>query len=442
MASIALYPADAQIRSLERFTPRHRGVGGFESLTSLLSQLACDHSCSPYNLIHHVLVPESERANSRWTHVRSGEGHLINAYGDVALAMSNAVTAATGIDALNLTALSLRKICDPKGKHFMRRWRSWCPTCYLEDRSHGVSAWDPLYTYVRSTNLCVWHMLPLRIFCEACHRPQRPIPNLPFLDLCEYCRADLAIQSHPELAPDTNVKYELWAATAFMNLLDGMAQGMDLSANNFIQNILSIRDTHFGGRTRTMSCSLGLAKSSIKNWIERQSRPTWLSLVDLGWRLDMPPAQLASANLSLTDPAYWRVGGPQVLDSQHRRRSEADLRALEGRLKAMSIGKDLSFSAEGGLTAASRLLGVTTDYLKRQFPDLAHEIIAARVAAVKSRGTVLKQLSINRIELARRTLATAGLRPTTRNLRKTGILSVSELIGANAPASKSPVDKK
>lgn len=442
MALVALHPSDAHIRSLERLAPRHRGVGGFESLTSYISRLACHHSCSPYNLIHHVLVPESERSNSRWTHVRSGEGHLLNAYGDVAQAMSNSVTAATGIDALNLTALSLRKICDPAGKHFMHRWRSWCPTCYLEDRSQGISAWDPLYTYARSTNVCVWHLRPLRTNCDACHKPQRPIPNIPYLDLCEYCRSDLAIQAHPEVPPNVNMKYELWAAASFMSVLDAMDQGVGLSAMSFVQNIVTIRDTHFFGKTRTMSCSLGLAKSSIKNWIERQSRPTWLSFVDLGWRLDMPPAQLSSANLSLTDPTYWRVRDPQVLDSPHRRRSDADLRELEHRLREMSTGNDLSFSVDGGLTAASRVLCVTPGYLKRQFPELANAIVTARDATLKSRSALLKQHRLSRIELARRTLATEGINPTSRNLRKTGLLSVSDLIEAKAPVGKKPVEKK
>lgn len=324
----------------------------------------------------------------------------------------------------------------------MHRWRSWCPTCYLEDRSQGISAWDPLYTYARSTNVCVWHLRPLRTNCDACHKPQRPIPNIPYLDLCEYCRSDLAIQAHPEVPPNVNMKYELWAAASFMSVLDAMDQGVGLSAMSFVQNIVTIRDTHFFGKTRTMSCSLGLAKSSIKNWIERQSRPTWLSFVDLGWRLDMPPAQLSSANLSLTDPTYWRVRDPQVLDSPHRRRSDADLRELEHRLREMSTGNDLSFSVDGGLTAASRVLCVTPGYLKRQFPELANAIVTARDATLKSRSALLKQHRLSRIELARRTLATEGINPTSRNLRKTGLLSVSDLIEAKAPVGKKPVEKK
>lgn len=426
---VQLFPADAQIPALAPLSPRSRGRGGVEALTSFIAGLALHHRCAPHGLVHYVLVPESERLSGRWSKVRSGEGHLVNAYGKVASLMAAAVSRTTGVEAHKLTAVGLEAICDPKGKHFMHTERPWCPSCYLEARRAGSPVWDPLYTYARSSTVCVWHEKGLRFSCLHCKRGQRLIPRTPFLDLCEFCGADLAAQPHPSDGEQASTK-DLWFARAFMDLIEAMGRCEVLSAANFLRSVIAIRDTHFGGGTRTLSVGLRLAKSSAKNWIERGSRPTWMSLVDLGWRLDISPTQLVGSSLSLTEPSLWRIDDAQVLDREHRRRTVLELRRLGRMLRQIVRGEIDEIPSGVGLRAIARRLGVTPGFLGRKFPQTAQAVINQRKEQQEALAARRDSEKIARIETVRAALAGQGLPDTTRNLRRIGGLSVSELIEA------------
>jgi hypothetical protein len=425
--TVSLFPLDIKVPSLSPLPAMRRGGLGVESLSSLFAKLALEHCCAPYSLVHRVLVPISERLSPRWVRVRAGEGQLVNGYGSVASSMSDALFRSTGMDGKLLTALALAEFCDPKGKHFMHMERPWCPSCYQEARFSGTPVWDPLYTYVRSTRVCVAHGKPLRFQCERCRKSQRHIPRIPFLDLCEHCGADLAIQAHP-LLDASRLEQDIWVAKAFLGVMDAAGAGEHLSAENFVQNLIAIRDTHFGGHTRTMSRVLGLAKSSAKNWIERGSRPTWLSLVDLAWRLNVPPVQLVSATQVITTPEEWRFGEAQILDREHRRRSVLELRSLGQRLRRIARGVDDSIPADIGLAGVARRLGERAEFLKRKFPRSAQAVVEARDARMREHSQHQTAERDQRISTAEQRLHERGLAGTTRNLRELGGLCVTDLI--------------
>lgn len=427
LQTASLFPLDIRVPSLSPIPAMRRSGLGLESLSSLFSKLALEHCCAPYSLVHRVLVPISERLSPRWVRVRAGEGQLVNGYGNVAISMSDALFRSTGMEGKLLTAIALAEFCDPKGKHFMHKERPWCPTCYQEARYSGTPVWDPLYTYVRSTRVCVAHRRPLRFQCERCRRGQRHIPRIPFLDLCEHCGADLAIQSHPQLDA-SRLGQDIWAANAFLGVMDAAGAGEELSVENFTRNLTAIRNAHFGGQTRTMSRVLGLAKSSAKNWIERGSRPTWLSLVDLAWRLNIPPCQLVGPTQVITTPEEWRPGEAQILDREHRRRSVLETRSLGQRLRRIARGEDELIPGELGLAAAARRLGEQPDFLKRKFPRTAHRLVEARHASLRESSQHQTAERDLRIAAAEERLSERGLPGTTRNLREVGGLSVTDLI--------------
>lgn len=432
MTKAILINVGTAIRPLGDTQPRQRGAGGIEAISSYIAAQALRHSCSPYTLFSSVLIPSDERLNVRWRRVRWGESHLINSYGDVAFAVAGSIECAAGIEgALRMTLRGLELICDPKAKHLMHPTRPWCPECYREARDRRLPAWDALYTYVRTTRVCVWHRSNLRFCCEQCRLGQRYLPRFPFLDYCEHCGADLATQRvDPAIRGSSTEEATGWIARAALDMIDSLGRGHNLATQHFARNVQGLMNRHFGGKETPFAARLGLAASSPKNWLKRGSAPTWSSLVDLGYRLDIPPAQLCSPEPALTDPQYWRKLPSAVLDKPHVRPS-AELLArvkceLSSRLGLQGIipGAQLE-----GLPRLAKRLQVSLGVLKRNFPEECSLLVAQRVEIRRtSREAALRERD-QRMSEAVVAVAEQGLPITGRNLKRTGRLKVSDVIG-------------
>lgn len=221
-----------------------------------------------------------------------------------------------------MTLHGLQPLCDPRAKHLMHPTRPWCPECYMEARAREVAAWDALYSYVRTSKVCVWHRRELLLCCTKCGLGQRYLPKFPFLDFCEHCGADLAKQGdEPRPREEDLADAKLWIARAAVDMVDNICRDQSMSADYFVRNVQRLMDEHFRGKEKPFALRLGLAGSSPKNWVKRGSAPTWSSLVDLGYRLDIPPAQLCSPDPALTDPQYWRQLPTASSDKPHVRPS-------------------------------------------------------------------------------------------------------------------------
>lgn len=410
--------------------PRERGVGGIEALSSYISNQALDCHCAPYTLFSSVLLPADEGLNSRWKRVRFGESHLINGYTDIARVVAAAVDASAQINfARQMTFLGLERLCDPIGKHFMHPFRPWCADCYLEARSHDVPAWDPLYSYVRTSKVCIWHELPYMFACRKCSRGQRYVPKFPFLDLCEHCGADLASQMPDEQLDDRLLEEHLWFSHAARDIISHMRNGHDLTAENFAHNIRALMDMHFNGKERPFAVRLGIAGSGPKNWTKRGSAPTWTSLVDLAHRLDIPPSRLGSAQAALTDPQHWRHGAATVLDQPHLRPPIDLLRRIKAELLKEPIFCESGhkFTVEG-INGLAKRLNVGVALLKRHFPEECKLSIAKRKKLRTLLGMANLEERDQRLHAAAAAVTAQGLPLTERNLKRTGLLRVNDLV--------------
>jgi hypothetical protein len=410
--------------------PRRRGVGGVEALSSYISAQALDCHCAPFTLFSEVLIPAKKDLRTRWQRVRFGESHLINGYTDIASAVAASVDTCAGINfAREMTFLGLKDLCDPIGKHFMHLTRPWCGACYLEARSHGIPAWDPLYSYVRTSKVCVWHKAPFLFMCAKCNRGQRFLPKFPFLDHCEHCGADLAIQAAQDHPDGQSLDEHLWFAQAALDTIWHMSRGEALTAEHFGNNVLALMNRHFKGKERPFAVRLGIAGSGPKNWTKRGSAPTWASLVDLAHRLEIPPAQLGSAEATLTDPQYWRHRPAAALDQPHLRPAKALLRQVRAELRKepVIIQNGRLFTVES-LNALARRLNIKVALVKRHFPEETQKSIADR----RHLRTLLRMEGIRerdeRLHAAAAAVKQHGLPLTERNLKRTGLLKVSDLV--------------
>jgi len=425
------------IPSLGSRQPRQRGAGGIEALSSFISAQALDHSCSPYTLFSSVLIPSEEKLNIRWRRVRWGESQLINSYGEVAAAIADAVESCTGISKVRrMTLNGLQSLCDPRAKHLMHSTRPWCPDCYMEARAREIPAWDPLYSYVRTSKVCVWHKRKLVFCCAKCGLGQRYLPKFPFLDFCEHCGADLAKQGGTPLPEEAALdEANFWIARAALDMLASIGRDQSMSAANFARNVRRLMDEHFRGKEQPFALRLGLAGSSPKNWVKRGSAPTWASLVDLGYRLDIPPAQLCSPESPLTDPQYWRQLPAASLDKPHVRPSAQTLTRVRSeltkRLELPDVGTGLPLE---GLPRLAKRLQVSLGVLKRNFPGECARLIGQRLDAMRARRVIAEGERAQRMSTAVAALSKMGLPLTSRNLKQTGHLKVSDVVSPSKPA--------
>lgn len=430
MTRIKIFPPSSEIPSLSALRPRQRGPGAVEALSSHLIALAHDHSCSPYTLIHQALIAPSQQLSSRWRRVRFGESQLVNGYLEVAHHLCEAVAhCSLRTDIKNMTLIGMQSFCDPRGKHVLRRVRPWCPECYREARAHGISPWDPLYTYVNTTNVCVWHQTVLCVACEKCGGSQRFVPKFPFLDLCEKCGADIATQSSAPLQTGRTLNDELWFARAAMHLIETLQSGVPLSANNFAKNIQLLIDQYFQGNRQQFAKKLGVAGSGPKNWIDRGSYPSWASIADLGFRMEIPPTQLAAADLPMTDPTYWRYVDPLVLDSPHIRPAADTLDAARAALnQAINMARADPTSLPDSIEVITRKLGVRRSLLKRHFPEEYSVLVSLRSSAAQYLAQRAAADRSQRLASAARDILSSGNLPTSRRLKLQKGIKVSDVI--------------
>lgn len=430
MTRVRILPKSSDIPVLSSLKPRQRGPGSIEALSSHLIALSQHHSCSPYTLLHQVLIPPSQQLNLRWRRVRFNESQLINGYLDVAQFLSETVESCSqGENIKNMTLIGMQSFCDPVGKHVLRRVRPWCPECYREARARDIPAWDPLYTYVNTTTVCVWHQAVLRVECEKCGAAQRFVPRLPFLDLCERCGADMAMQSSSPLKTGRTLNDELWFARAAMHLIETLESGVPLSADNFAKNIQLLINQHFDGNRQQFAKKLGVAGSGPKNWIDRGSHPSWASIADLGFRMEIPPTQLATSDLPMTDPIYWRYADRLVLDAPHIRPAIETLGAAREALNcAIKMARADPTSLPDSIEVITQKVGVRRSLLKRHFPEECKALVKLRSSAVQHLALKAAAERSRRLASAVQDIAASGKLPTSRRIKLQKGIKISDVI--------------
>jgi hypothetical protein len=218
-------------------------------------------------------------------------------------------------------------------------------------------------------------------------------------------------------------------ARAAMDVIDAMYRGSILSADQFFLNIQEIIAKYFDGQFAKFSRALSLGGSNPKNWIVRKSSPTWASVADLSYKLNVPPSQLCSQQMVLTDPTYWREGTLRPLDRPHHRPTHEDLiavkAALDERLKVTQIKS--AYDLEG-IESIARRLGVSPGTIKRNFPEEHAKLIAQREELRIGLHEIRRQERNARLAAAIAETSESQLPITSRNLKRTGKIKVSDLV--------------
>jgi hypothetical protein len=138
---------------------------------------------------------------------------------------------------------------------------------------------------------------------------------------------------------------------------------------------------------------------------------------------------LGSAEAILTDPQYWRYRPAAALDRPHLRPDDALLKRVLAELRKEPVVKEKgrTYTVESLKNLAKRMrIGVAL--LQRHFPEEAKKSVDQRKrlrALIRMDGVRERE---ERLRAATAAVTAQGLPLTERNLKRTGLLKVSDLV--------------
>jgi transcriptional regulator with XRE-family HTH domain len=219
---------------LYNMAPAGLGTGFVESATGYSSRLAAAHNVTLAVLFGHEIAPLLDKNHLRNSEARSNKNAVLsNSFRSLAPAVDGHGTIAkTYIASLQkltmrgdlpfMTMLPWKEVISHR--HLIRPIRVWCPACYDEWHSSGVTEYDPLLWSLAVITVCTRHRRRLRSRCHRCRRELRPLASRSRPGYCSMCHAWLGEPAQNTLPPaeflaDDEFKWRRWIYEQTCNLL-------------------------------------------------------------------------------------------------------------------------------------------------------------------------------------------------------------------------------
>ena len=233
---------------------------------------------------------------------------LCNSIGIISSRYIEALTNASNgnINAQFLTLHPLRSLCENNARGLQKQFMEWCPECWRLDRETGESPYVRLYWLVESTKICIIHNHRLSTYCPACGEVKLQFPKFPRQWICDKCGEDLSKPDEKHV-PDSFTTKDAWVSNAIYRLIERVYSD-ELVLDQFIV-AKAIRRLIYGSKLSPIEfCQrLNIEPKSIKNMLDPERRPYFLAVLDLCYRLDLPPAQFLFDKDVLTATELWRT---------------------------------------------------------------------------------------------------------------------------------------
>lgn len=414
-----------ELTDLYGLQPKGLGTGQVQSLTSYIVDLANEHSVRPAPLITRVLLPKA-KLSQVWNSGRRASAFLINGYRNVAHEFFGAVQEATADSAhRSMTCLPWANALDGRGKNLLHATRLWCSACYREQLERGEYCWDPLLWSLRPVDVCPRHRRPLSSSCNRCGRRQLHITLLPVINRCDYCGASLETQRVPrERSGPETAKVSAWYASACEDLIAADLRPEEATGANFKINLDGIIAQHFQRRHAAFSRAIGLPRVRIKAYSWRLAVPSFTPLLDLCYRLDVPPRALLTSSCPITDPSLWRRHTQRAFRRAPKKLSARREERIRGQLAKLIAARRVT---EGGLKGVAKNIRLSVQQLRYRFPREAEKIVKLgaerRTAANVQRAREREE----RREKAVSIVLGKQRYPSERQLKATGLVKPSDL---------------
>lgn len=404
------------------------GSGNIEALSSYICRQA-ENVCEPAHpysmrMLRSILEDaESDRDIPSTSHK---DYYSCNGIGALQSRFTNAIQTATKgqIKAQLMTLKPLEFLTDRLSHGLIRDRMHWCQSCWNEDLARGDAPYLRLYWTLKQTHVCAVHNRKLLDLCPACGNEQQQFPSFPRQHICDNCGHELyKITNKQERLAESYTSEESWFSHANYNLIEKLSSGRyhvsQETVSRAFRRILNTTQLDIN----EFSEKLKLSKRMVKGVIAKTRRLYFPSLLDMCYRLDIPPDQFLFEPANLTDPSAWRT---------HAQTEYVIMAKLSPR-KKQRIYEDLAKELKSKKAPPVRLShvaskhGIKASTIRYNFPKESKELARRyrdweRKFRKESNHALLEALTSGIFSLAR-----TGVYPSERKLRDLNYVKAHDL---------------
>ncbi len=267
--------------------PQKVGTPFVESLLSYLIRLAESHAVYLGDLLAYEIAPMLEKEYLLNSIDRGGNrfydgARTINGTEKNANDMVATLEKLTGVEKLEELTLVEFKGVFPVRK-LLRKSLAWCPKCLGELRMTD-SSYYPLIWSFTAYNVCTNHKIDLEQKCPTCNK------SIPFLHrksrigVCPYCQSQLLqLLSNPHCIDPKSY----YISQSIESFFDEVSIEQKLNLNTLYENLSSILYNNFEGNIQSLANYIGVPKTTVWGWINKEVTPPLNSILDMAYTLNI-----------------------------------------------------------------------------------------------------------------------------------------------------------
>ncbi|WP_321845896.1 TniQ family protein [Paraburkholderia bannensis] len=261
------YPSPRSV--LHALEPLGVGTPDTESLLSYFYRLAVSHCISALNLLRKVA------SEMHWNPITDNTFMItnlnLNGSGELAERWSTALSMLSTVPNLDtLTLIPWRNVIAQKT--LLSKPFRWCPQCFAQDKAEGREPYFRLLWDIAEVHACPIHRSPLTCICPGCGASNKR-NTLGFVvpGWCCSCGVFLG-QSEQRLIAEFA---EIWKASEIGEMLSSQSNLTSIVCREpMIKGISRLVSELDGGSASAFSRRIGLAKSTLHNWLKADGSPT------------------------------------------------------------------------------------------------------------------------------------------------------------------------
>jgi len=203
-----------------------------------------------------------------------------------------------------LSLIPLQYLTDHNCRGLARRNKAWCPECWRSDIALERTPYMRLYWTMDLVSICCIHNCRLSEYCPCCGEVNNQFPKISRQWFCDNCGADLTTEPIDDRIGNFKSE-EGWVSHSLFNLIEKVySNKLTISPPTISKALSHLLNTHKLNSSE-FSERLNISKKMIDALLTENHRPYFPALLDMCYRLDIPPDQLLFSRDNLTDQGMW-----------------------------------------------------------------------------------------------------------------------------------------
>lgn len=333
--------------------PLHHDSIFIESLSHYVDRLASYHSMNRNSFFQHILFPTE-------TKIRRKSLSTLQSF-QTKQEVCNVLNLLTGRNDLSKTTLLYwQNVLANRG--LFRTSNAWCSYCLSEWQKNEIPVYEPLIWTIRDLNICTIHKIKLTEHCPTCNSFVYTHKLDSLYGYCGDCGSYLGNTNQIIDSIDRNDLHD--AENLSLIIINMFKNHIPPEMSSLAKILPRIIEDH-SNNISVFCKKIGISIETIRNIYYDKNQTKLTSLLKLSRMINVP-LHLMLDERCIDELGYNDHGESSILPTKNiGKRSE-----IEDELHKI-IDKDIPIS----LTQTSKILGITTPRLRRNFPELTDRII-------------------------------------------------------------------